>query len=59
MMVRLNKVTAELTEENELNRSLMKNQAQWQTKVTNLEAAMSQKEKVRYPIIYLFMHNKH
>ena len=43
---KLNKVTSELTEEKEMNRSLMKNQVQWQTKVTKLEAAMAQKEKV-------------
>lgn len=55
LQTKLGKVLSQLSDETEMNKSLMKNQSQWQTKVTDLEAAMLQKDKV-CPAVILNMH---
>ena len=44
---RLSKVLGELSEEREMNKSLRRNQADWQSKVADLEKQIEDKNKVK------------
>ena len=44
---RLSKVLGELLEEREMNKSLRRNQADWQSKVADLEKQIEDKNKVK------------
>ena len=57
MVAKLGKVTEELKEEQQLNESLRKNQAQWQDQLATLKQADSEKDIKEYIILKIFQYN--
>ena len=57
MVAKMGKVTEELKEEQQLNESLRKNQAQWQDQLATLKQADSEKDIKEYIILKIFQYN--